>query len=71
MLGYIVRRILARVPTLLIVSLIAFVVIDLPQGDYIDSYVAGFQVRAASRASPRHLLIRTSIIMQRYSLLPR
>lgn len=47
MLSYIIRRILLIVPTLIVVSLISFVVIDLPEGDYIDSYVAGLELSGA------------------------
>jgi peptide/nickel transport system permease protein len=47
MLNYIIRRVLLIIPTLFIVSLIAFVVIDLPEGDYIDSYVASLEQSGA------------------------
>jgi peptide/nickel transport system permease protein len=40
MLAYILRRVLLMIPTLLIVSVISFVVILLPPGDYLSSYVA-------------------------------
>jgi peptide/nickel transport system permease protein len=40
MLAYILRRVLLMFPTLLIVSIISFVVIQLPPGDYLSSYVA-------------------------------
>jgi peptide/nickel transport system permease protein len=47
MLGYIFRRILLMIPTLVVVSLISFLVIDLPEGDYIDSYVASLRQSGA------------------------
>jgi len=47
MLSYIVRRILLMIPTLVVVSLISFIVIDLPEGDYIDSYVASLELSGA------------------------
>jgi len=40
MLAYILRRILLMIPTLLVISLISFAVIQLPPGDYLSSYVA-------------------------------
>lgn len=40
MLAYIARRIAIMIPTLLIISVIAFVIIQLPPGDFLTSYVA-------------------------------
>ncbi|MCL6429402.1 MAG: ABC transporter permease [Anaerolineae bacterium] len=40
MLGYVLRRISIMVPTLLIISIISFVIIQLPPGDYLTSYAA-------------------------------
>ena len=40
MLAYVLRRVMYMIPTLLIVSIISFVVIQLPPGDYLSSYVA-------------------------------
>ncbi len=39
MLGYILRRIGIMIPTLFIISIISFVVIQLPPGDFLSSYV--------------------------------
>ena len=44
MLDYIVRRVLLMIPTLFIVSVIAFVIIQLPPGDYLSTVVA--QIRS-------------------------
>jgi peptide/nickel transport system permease protein len=44
MLEYIIRRILLAIPTLIAISIISFVVIQLPPGDFLTSYIA--QVRA-------------------------
>jgi len=41
LLGYIVRRLLLMIPTLGFISLISFVVIQLPPGNFLTSYVAG------------------------------
>lgn len=40
MLFYIMRRILYMIPTLLIISIISFIIIQLPPGDYLTSYIA-------------------------------
>ena len=40
MLGYILRRMLLMIPTLLLVSVISFAAILLPPGDYLTSYAA-------------------------------
>ena len=40
MLGYIVRRTIVLIPLLFIVSIISFVIIELPPGDYLSTYVA-------------------------------
>ncbi len=43
MLGYILRRVGMMVPTLIIISIISFVIIQLPPGDYLTSYVANLR----------------------------
>ncbi|MBN1992867.1 MAG: ABC transporter permease [Anaerolineae bacterium] len=40
MLGYILRRVLLMIPTLLVISLISFFIIQLPPGDFLTSYAA-------------------------------
>lgn len=52
MLQYILRRILYMIPTLFVISMLSFAIIQLPPGDYLTSYVAtlraqGDQVDAA------------------------
>jgi peptide/nickel transport system permease protein len=39
MLQYIARRIVMMIPTLFLVSIVAFIIIQLPPGDYLTSYV--------------------------------
>ena len=43
MLAYILRRILTMIPTLLIISALVFVIIQLPLGDYLESHIAELQ----------------------------
>ena len=45
MLSYIFRRILIMIPTLLITSALVFTIIELPPGDYFESYVAELQAQ--------------------------
>ncbi len=40
MLDYILRRLFLMIPTLIIISIISFVIIQLPPGDYLTSYLA-------------------------------
>lgn len=40
MLQYILRRVFYMIPTLIVISIISFVIIQLPPGDYLTTYVA-------------------------------
>ena len=48
MLSYVVRRILVMIPTLIAISLIVFLIIQLPPGDYLESYIAELQAQGES-----------------------
>jgi peptide/nickel transport system permease protein len=43
MLGYLVHRILIMVPTLIAISIVVFIIINLPPGDYFSTYIAELQ----------------------------
>ena len=45
MIGYILRRIALMIPTLLIISALVFTLIELPPGDYFESYMAEQQAQ--------------------------
>ncbi len=45
MLGYLVRRLLMVIPTLIAVSMLAFVIIDLPPGDWLTDYVSSLRAQ--------------------------
>ena len=45
MLRYIARRVLYMIPTLLVVSMVAFLIIQLPPGSYMDSMVAALDAQ--------------------------
>jgi peptide/nickel transport system permease protein len=40
MLQYIIRRVLLMIPTLFVISLVSFIVIQLPPGDFLTTYIA-------------------------------
>jgi len=40
MAKYIIKRILYMIPTLFVISLISFTIIQLPPGDFVDAYIA-------------------------------
>jgi ABC-type dipeptide/oligopeptide/nickel transport system permease component len=40
MIRYILRRCLVMVPTLILISMLVFIIIELPPGDYFESYIA-------------------------------
>jgi len=48
MLIYIIRRLLTMIPTLLVISMLVFVIIQLPPGDYLESYIAELQSQGES-----------------------
>ena len=45
---YIIHRILMMIPTLLVISLICFIIIQLPPGDYLESYIAELESQGES-----------------------
>jgi len=48
MLPYIVRRIFVMIPTLLVISAVVFFIIQLPPGDYLETYIAELQAQGES-----------------------
>jgi peptide/nickel transport system permease protein len=49
MVQYIVRRVLLAIPLLFVISLISYMVIELPPGDYLVQYVASFENATGQR----------------------
>ena len=45
MLFFIARRLLLMVPTLIIISIVGFVIIQAPPGDFVSSYIAGLEAQ--------------------------
>jgi peptide/nickel transport system permease protein len=59
MLGYLVRRVLLALVTIFVISILSFMIIHLPPGDYVDAYIAqlassGAIVGAEEAANLRH-----------------
>ena len=48
MFDYFVKRVLVMVLTLLVVSALVFIVIQLPEGDYLTSYIAELESQGES-----------------------
>ncbi len=48
MAAYVLRRLLTMIPTLLVISVLVFVIIQLPPGDYLESYIAELQAQGES-----------------------
>jgi len=48
MLRYVVQRLLLMIPTLIAISIIVFIIIQLPPGDYLESYIAELQAQGES-----------------------
>src|SRR5215216_6587450 len=48
MLRYIGFRLLMMIPTVFVISIVSFIIIQLPPGDFLTSYVAGLTSRGES-----------------------
>ncbi len=48
MLRYVVNRVLLMIPTLIAISVIVFAIIQLPPGNYLESYIAELQAQGES-----------------------
>ena len=65
MLRYVVHRLLIMVPTLLAISLITFVIIQLPPGDYLSSYIAELEAQGESIQGEKIEYLRRTYGMDR------
>lgn len=48
MLKFILRRIVILIPLLILVSVVSFIVIQLPPGDYVDSYIRNLELQGGN-----------------------
>ena len=51
MFDYLVRRVLVMIPTLLVISALVFVIIQLPEGDYLSSHIAELEAQGEKISS--------------------
>ena len=58
MLNYLVRRILVMIPTLLVISALIFVIIQLPEGDYLTTYIAELESQGESVSKEKIAFLR-------------
>jgi peptide/nickel transport system permease protein len=64
MITYMIRRCLIAIPTLIAVSIISFIIIQLPPGDYLDQKIAQLERQYGDSSS----LARVSELRERYGL---
>lgn len=58
MLPYIARRIFVMIPTLLVISAVVFFIIQLPPGDYLETYIAELQAQGEAVDQSRIAFLR-------------
>lgn len=73
MLGYIGRRLLLLIPVLFVISLVSFVIIDAPAGDYLTSYIAelrsqGVELSAGEQETLRQQYGLDQPVLARYGI---
>ncbi|MCK5568575.1 MAG: ABC transporter permease [Spirochaetes bacterium] len=59
MLAYIIRRILYMIPTLILISIVSFIIIQLPPGDWVTSYAAQLRAQGTSASKEALEALRT------------
>jgi peptide/nickel transport system permease protein len=64
MTNYIIRRILLAIPTLIAISIIAFIIIQLPPGDYLDQKIAQLEQQFGDSSS----IAQSDALRHRYGL---
>ncbi len=63
MLLYALRRLVSMIPTLVVISLLVFIIIQLPPGDYLESYIA--ELQAQGEAVPEE---KIAFLREQYGL---
>ncbi len=58
MLDYLVRRLLVMIPTLLIVSVLVFIIIQLPEGDFLTSHIAELEAQGENLSGEKIAFLR-------------
>jgi peptide/nickel transport system permease protein len=65
MLKYIMRRILAMIPTLFVISFLTFFIIELPAGDYISNQIAALKSTGESSSVAKLEFLRKEFALDR------
>jgi peptide/nickel transport system permease protein len=65
MIGYIARRVFVMIPTLLAISLIVFIIIQLPPGDYLTTYINELQSQGEAVDQAKIAFLRTQYGLDR------
>ena len=60
MLNYTIRRLLLMIPTLVAISVIVFIIIRLPPGDYLSTYIAELEAQGEAVDPQRIAFLRQS-----------
>lgn len=58
MFSYLIRRILVMIPSLLVISALVFVIIQLPEGDYLTSYITELESQGESVSKDKIAFLR-------------
>lgn len=65
MLYYIVRRVFTMIPTLLVISFLTFLIIELPAGDYISNQIAALKATGESSSIAKLEFLRKEFALDR------
>ena len=65
MLWYILRRVLTMIPTLLVISFLTFIIIELPAGDYISNQIAALRAAGESASIAKLEFLRAEYALDR------
>ncbi|MCC2112122.1 MAG: ABC transporter permease [Hyphomicrobiales bacterium] len=65
MFQYIIRRILGMIPTLLVISLLVFLIIELPPGDYLSNQIAQLKAQGEAASIAKVEFLRKEFALDR------
>ncbi len=65
MLSYVIRRTLGMVPTLLVISLLVFLIIELPPGDYLSNQIAQLKAQGEAASIAKVEFLRKEFALDR------
>ena len=65
MIGYVARRLFAMVPTLLVISLLVFLIIELPPGDYLSNQIEQLRAQGETASIAKLEFLRQEFALDR------